>query len=208
MSVRTIYPAKQLKGEITVPGDKSISHRAVMLGSIALGTTEINNFLGGADCLSTIQCFRDMGVEIEQKNSCIMVHGRGLRGLTPPAGTLDTGKQWHHHAAVVRHPGRPVISHHLIRGRFLEFPPYEADHGSTGTMGAQIKSMNGNDCAPLSIQPGSLHGISYVSPVASAQVKSAILLAGPVRGRGNLCKGACPVPESYRTHASEFRRLM
>ena len=66
-----------MRGELTVPGDKSISHRAVMLGSIAQGTTEITNFLTGADCLSTIRCFRQMGVSIEERPDCILVHGRG-----------------------------------------------------------------------------------------------------------------------------------
>ena len=76
MNVRTIRPVKGLKGEVTIPGDKSISHRSIMLGSIALGTTEITHFLEGADCLFTIDCFRRMGVEIERKPSCILVHGK------------------------------------------------------------------------------------------------------------------------------------
>ena len=91
MSVRTIAPTRGLKGEVTIPGDKSISHRSIMLGSIALGTTEITHFLEGADCLSTIDCFRKMGVEIERKPSSILVHGKGLRGLTAPASTLNVG---------------------------------------------------------------------------------------------------------------------
>ena len=74
-----------LRGEITVPGDKSISHRAVMLGSIAKGLTEIRHFLRGADCLSTISCFEKMGVSIEQDGERILVHGRGMRGLLPPS---------------------------------------------------------------------------------------------------------------------------
>ena len=80
-----------LKGKVTIPGDKSISHRSIMLGSIALGTTEITHFLEGADCLSTIDCFRKMGVEIERKPSSILVHGKGLHGLTAPASTLNVG---------------------------------------------------------------------------------------------------------------------
>ena len=91
MSVRTIFPAKGLKGEITIPGDKSISHRSVMLGSIAYGTTEITHFLEGADCLSTIDCFRKMGVEIEKKPGRILVRGKGLRGLLAPTDTLNVG---------------------------------------------------------------------------------------------------------------------
>ena len=91
MSVRTIAKAKKLKGEITVPGDKSISHRSIMLGAIAQGTTEITNFLTGADCLATIKCFRKMGIDIDCRPSSILVHGKGLYGLTAPDGILDVG---------------------------------------------------------------------------------------------------------------------
>ena len=91
MSVKTICPAEGLKGEINIPGDKSISHRSIMLGSIALGTTEITHFLEGADCLSTIDCFRKMGVTIEKKPGRILVRGKGLRGLTAPTDTLNVG---------------------------------------------------------------------------------------------------------------------
>ena len=80
-----------LRGEVTVPGDKSISHRSVMFGSIAKGITEVHNYLQGADCLSTIACFRKMGIEIENRGDVVLVHGKGLRGLTKPADTLDCG---------------------------------------------------------------------------------------------------------------------
>ncbi|MCI9105515.1 MAG: 3-phosphoshikimate 1-carboxyvinyltransferase, partial [Lachnospiraceae bacterium] len=80
-----------LRGEVTIPGDKSISHRSVMLGSIARGTTEIHNFLQGADCLSTISCFRKMGIEIENNGNAVLVHGRGMRGLAKPDTVLDCG---------------------------------------------------------------------------------------------------------------------
>ena len=86
-----LHKAAHIRGEITVPGDKSISHRSVMFGSIAKGTTEIHNFLEGADCLSTIGCFRRMGIEIENKNGTVIVHGKGMHGLTAPSGTLDCG---------------------------------------------------------------------------------------------------------------------
>lgn len=82
---------KPLKGTVTIPGDKSISHRAVMFGSLAEGTTEITHFLKGADCLSTIACFRQMGISIEEKKDCILVHGKGLHGLSAPSTMLDTG---------------------------------------------------------------------------------------------------------------------
>ena len=80
-----------LRGELTVPGDKSISHRAVMFGSLAQGTTKITHFLEGADCLSTISCFRKMGIDIERNASEILVHGKGLHGLSAPSETLDVG---------------------------------------------------------------------------------------------------------------------
>ena len=80
-----------LRGELTVPGDKSISHRSVMFGAIADGLTEVTNFLQGADCLSTIHCFRRLGVEIENTGDKILIHGRGLHGLRKPSETLDTG---------------------------------------------------------------------------------------------------------------------
>lgn len=86
-----ITPANSLRGEVTVPGDKSISHRSVMFGSIAKGTTEITNFLQGADCLATIRCFQSMGIAIENTPNRILVHGRGLHGLKKPSGILDAG---------------------------------------------------------------------------------------------------------------------
>ena len=80
-----------LRGELAVPGDKSISHRAVMLGALAKGTTSVTNFLKGADCLSTISCFEKMGIEIEQLPSEILIHGKGLHGLNAPETILDAG---------------------------------------------------------------------------------------------------------------------
>lgn len=86
-----IRNTKGLRGEITVPGDKSISHRAVMFGSLAGGLTEVTNFLQGADCLSTIECFRRMGIEIENTPDKILIHGKGLHGLHAPSASLDAG---------------------------------------------------------------------------------------------------------------------
>lgn len=178
MSVRKITPGNHLRGELTVPGDKSISHRAVMLGSIAQGTTEITNFLKGADCLSTIRCFRQMGVSIEEKPDCILVHGRGLRGLTSPDGTLNTGNSGTTTRLMSGILAGQRFSSLLSGDDSLNSRPMKRIMDPLGQMGARITSVNRNGCAPLSIQPGDLHGIAYTSPVASAQVKSAILLAG------------------------------
>lgn len=167
-----------MRGELTVPGDKSISHRAVILGSIAQGTTEITNFLTGADCLSTIRCFRQMGVSIEERPDCILVHGRGLRGLTAPDGTLNTGNSGTTTRLMSGILAGQRFSSLLSGDASLNSRPMKRIMDPLGQMGARITSVNGNGCAPLSIQPGDLHGIAYTSPVASAQVKSAVLLAG------------------------------
>ena len=178
MSVRTIAPTRGLKGEVTIPGDKSISHRSIMLGSIALGTTEITHFLEGADCLSTIDCFRKMGVEIERKPSSILVHGKGLRGLTAPASTLNVGNSGTTTRLISGILSGQNFATTLSGDDSLNSRPMERIMTPLNTMGAHIRSLNDNGCAPLHIRPGALHGIHYQSPVASAQVKSAVLLAG------------------------------
>lgn len=178
MSVRTIAPTRGLKGEVTIPGDKSISHRSIMLGSIALGTTEITHFLEGADCLSTIDCFRKMGVEIERKPSSILVHGKGLRGLTAPASTLNVGNSGTTTRLISGILSGQYFATTLSGDDSLNSRPMKRIMTPLNTMGAHIRSLNDNGCAPLHIRPGALHGIHYQSPVASAQVKSAVLLAG------------------------------
>ena len=178
MSVRTIAPTRGLKGEVTIPGDKSISHRSIMLGSIALGTTEITHFLEGADCLSTIDCFRKMGVEIERKPSSILVHGKGLRGLTAPASTLNVGNSGTTTRLISGILSGQNFATTLSGDDSLNSRPMQRIMTPLNTMGAHIRSLNDNGCAPLHIRPGALHGIHYQSPVASAQVKSAVLLAG------------------------------
>ena len=178
MSVRTIAPTRGLKGEVTIPGDKSISHRSIMLGSIALGTTEITHFLEGADCLSTIDCFRKMGVEIERKPSSILVHGKGLRGLTAPASTLNVGNSGTTTRLISGILSGQNFATTLSGDDSLNSRPMKRIMTPLNTMGAHIRSLNDNGCAPLHIRPGALHGMHYQSPVASAQVKSAVLLAG------------------------------
>ena len=178
MSVRTISPVKGLKGEVTIPGDKSISHRSIMLGSIALGTTEITHFLEGADCLSTIDCFRKMGVGIERKPSSILVHGKGLRGLRAPNETLNVGNSGTTTrliSGILSGQSFPTV---LSGDASLNSRPMKRIMTPLNSMGANITSLNDNGCAPLCIEPDTLHGIHYQSPVASAQVKSAVLLAG------------------------------
>lgn len=169
---------KPLKGTVSIPGDKSISHRAVMFGSLAEGTTEITHFLKGADCLSTIACFRQMGISIEEKKDCILVHGKGLHGLSAPSSMLDTGNSGTTTRLISGIlSGQPFES--VLNGdASIQKRPMGRIITPLSQMGANITSLKGNGCAPLKIAPASLKGIHYQSPVASAQVKSAILLAG------------------------------
>lgn len=167
-----------LRGEITVPGDKSISHRCVMFGSIASGITEVTNFLSGADCLSTIGCFRRMGIEIEQSETSVLVHGRGLHGLRAPSLTLEVGNSGTTTRLISGILAGQPFESKLSGDDSLNSRPMRRIMEPLTKMGANISSVLRNDCAPLYITPGHLHGIDYTSPVASAQVKSCILLAG------------------------------
>ena len=167
-----------LKGRIRVPGDKSISHRAVMLGAIAEGTTRISGFLNGADCISTIGCFRRMGADIEYDGGTdVKVHGVGLYGLKAPDGILDCGNSGTTTRIISGLlAGQSFISE-LTGDDSIRRRPMKRIITPLRQMGADIISVKGNDCAPLRISPGKLHGISYDSPVASAQVKSSVLMA-------------------------------
>ena len=169
---------KTLKGEITVPGDKSISHRAVMFGSIANGLTEITNFLQGADCLSTISCFRRLGIEIENTPDKILVHGKGLHGLSAPSETLDAGNSGTTTRLISGILAAQPFTTALTGDASIQKRPMRRIIEPLSMMGADIRSLKGNDCAPLEIRGTSLKGIHYTSKVASAQVKSSILLAG------------------------------
>lgn len=178
MSVKSIQPARRLRGEITIPGDKSISHRAVMFGSLARGTTKITHFLNGADCLATIDCFRQMGISIEQEQEHVLVHGKGLRGLTAPSAQLYTGNSGTTTRLLSGILSGQSFTSVMSGDESLNTRPMNRIIAPLSQMGANITSIHENGCAPLRISPKSLHGISYQSPVASAQVKSAILLAG------------------------------
>ena len=180
-----IKATKGLRGEICVPGDKSISHRSIMFGALAKGTTEITHFLQGADCLSTIGCFREMGIEIENRPEKILVHGKGLHGLSSPSTILDVGNSGTTTrliSGILSGQPFPTI---LSGDASLNSRPMKRIMEPLQLMGADIESKSGNGCAPLIINSHlkngdkpSLTGIHYHSKVASAQVKSAILLAG------------------------------
>ena len=167
-----------LKGTVSVPGDKSISHRCIMFGSIANGTTEIHNFLKGADCLATIRCFQSMGINIEETDHTITVHGKGLHGLSAPLNILDVGNSGTTTRLLSGILAGQKFESKLSGDESLNSRPMKRIIEPLTMMGANISSILRNGCAPLNIAPGNLHGIHYDSPVSSAQVKSCILLAG------------------------------
>ncbi|MBQ1607915.1 MAG: 3-phosphoshikimate 1-carboxyvinyltransferase [Lachnospiraceae bacterium] len=169
---------KRLRGTLSVPGDKSISHRGVMFGSIAKGTTELTGFLDGADCRSTIACFRAMGIKIEQVKDHVMIHGNGLHGLQAPTSMLDVGNSGTTTRLISGILSAQNFTSELNGDASIQKRPMKRIMDPLSQMGANIISLKGNDCAPLRITGQQLHGIHYNSPVASAQVKSCILLAG------------------------------
>ncbi|WML47701.1 3-phosphoshikimate 1-carboxyvinyltransferase [Neobacillus sp. PS3-34] len=166
-----------LAGEIGIPGDKSISHRSVMFGAISHGVTTVTNFLPGDDCLSTISCFRKLGVIIEENGQNLRIFGKGFEGLTESAEFLDVGNS----GTTIR----------LLMGILAGRPFYSVLHGDESiakrpmirvtdplkTMGASIDGRKEGGFTPLGIRGGNLNPIHYKLPVASAQVKSALLLA-------------------------------
>ena len=149
-----------------------------MFGSIAEGITEITNFLQGADCLSTISCFQKLGVEIENAPGKILIHGNGLYGLSAPDEILDAGNSGTTTRLISGILAAQKFDVTLTGDSSIQKRPMMRIIEPLRLMGAQIESLKGNDCAPLLITGASLHGIHYQSGIASAQVKSAILLAG------------------------------
>ncbi|MBR7016541.1 MAG: 3-phosphoshikimate 1-carboxyvinyltransferase [Lachnospiraceae bacterium] len=172
-----IDKAESLKGTLTVPGDKSISHRAVMLGSLSEGDTYIRGFLKSADCLATIDCFRRMGIDIEENEDRLIIHGKGLHGLRAPKeplNAMNSGTTTRILSGILAGQDFPVT---IIGDESLSRRPMKRIIDPLSRMGCRITSVNGNNCLPLTIHGGSLAGIRYESPVASAQVKSCVAMA-------------------------------
>lgn len=178
MATRKISAAPRLRGALSVPGDKSISHRAVMFNAIAEGKAEITHFLLGADCLSTIACFRAMGVHIEQHADRVVVHGVGLRGLREPYDVLDCGNS----GTTLRLmtgllAGISGMYAVLTGDASLRSRPQRRIVDPLRGLGATVDGRSQGTLAPISVRGATLHGGHYELPIASAQVKSAVLLA-------------------------------
>lgn len=173
-----INPARRLQGEIAVPGDKSISHRAVMFGAIAEGITEIDGFLMGEDCLSTIDCFSKMGIEIDLLPcNKVRVHGKGLHGLRAPSDVLYTGNSGTTTRLLLGLLAGQEFESILDGDASIRKRPMKRVIQPLRKMGADISGQENNDLCPLMIKGKPLQGIRYTLPVASAQLKSALLLA-------------------------------
>ena len=173
-----IQPAVIRDADVTVPGDKSISHRAIMLGSIAEGVTEVRGFLAGEDCLATMGAFRRMGIDIERPGPTeLMIHGAGLHGLQAPDTALDLGNSGTAMRLMAGVLAGQSFAATLTGDASLTGRPMQRIITPLSRMGADIGSRDGKP--PLEIRGNpNLEGIDYALPVASAQVKSAILLAG------------------------------
>jgi 3-phosphoshikimate 1-carboxyvinyltransferase len=175
---RVLQIKQPLRGEISVPGDKSIGHRAVIFGSIAHGTSRVSNLSGGEDNRRTVQAFKDMGVKIWTEGESLCIDGKGWDGLDRPKDTIDCGNSgttMRLLAGVLA--GRPFTT--ILDGDgSLRRRPMQRVIEPLTRMGAELQSHEGKGLAPLEISGGKLNGIDYLTPVASAQVKSAIVLAG------------------------------
>ena len=178
MSDMRLASVPQLRGTIDVPGDKSISHRAVMFNAIAEGTAHITHFLPGADCLSTIACFRAMGVQIDHHGDTVTVHGVGLRGLREPSDVLDCGNSGTTLRLLTGLLAGQVGKYAVLTGdASLRSRPQRRIIDPLRALGAQLDGRNNGALAPLSVRGATIHGGAYELPIASAQVKSALLLA-------------------------------
>ena len=178
MSKFIVEPAAGVAGEVTVPGDKSVSHRAVMFGALASGRTHVTGFLEGEDCLSTMKAVAHLGVHVERPGPGeVIVDGVGLHGLRAPAVTLDMGNAGTAMRLFMGLLSAQPFDSELIGDESLMRRPMERAAKPLREMGAQITTQDGKP--PVRIKGGAqLHGIRYEMPVASAQVKSAVLLAG------------------------------
>jgi 3-phosphoshikimate 1-carboxyvinyltransferase len=179
--IRSISRPLSLRGTVPLPGDKSISHRYAMMSAIAEGLSELGHFASSQDCHSTLRCLRSLGVEVREHGDTVTVEGRGLRGLQPCDGVLDAGNS----GTTIRllsgilagHPFESIIT----GDESLARRPMERILRPLRLMGAEVSSREGG-LPPLKIRGGTLKGVRYRLPVASAQVKSCVLLAGLYAG--------------------------
>ncbi len=172
-----INPARKISGEITLPGDKSISHRAVMIGAISKGRTVVKDIPDSDDCEYTIRAFRDMGIDIKKDGDYTTIEGKGLKGLKKPKGNLNVGNSGTSMRLLAGILAGQDFSATMEADESLSGRPMKRITEPLGMMGVDIKSAAGG-YPPLEIKGGTVKPISYILPIPSAQIKSAILFAG------------------------------
>jgi 3-phosphoshikimate 1-carboxyvinyltransferase len=177
MAKKRIQPAQPFRGVLTLPGDKSISHRSAILAALAAGRSEIFNFSPAADCESTLRCLRGLGVNVEEKGSGVIVEGKGLAGWTKPRKALDAGNSGTTMRLLAGALAGQRFASELTGDNSLRRRPMRRVMEPLRQMGARIEARE-EEFAPLKIDGGALQAIEYSPKVASAQVKSAVLLAG------------------------------
>jgi 3-phosphoshikimate 1-carboxyvinyltransferase len=174
----TIKSCARLQGTIAVPGDKSISHRAVMLGALATGVTEIHNFLMAEDCLTTIKCLEALGTTVKYENNVVTVQGKGLFGFQEPEDVLDCGNSGTTTRLMMGILAGQPFSSTIIGDESLRSRPMGRVITPLSQMGANFIGRKNNTLLPITVRGQQLKALTYNTPVASAQLKSAILLAG------------------------------
>ena len=178
MASLTIHPGGSLKGTIRVPGDKSVTHRVVMLSALAEGETTISGYCPGEDCLNTVEAFRTMGIRIDEEHERLRVYGKGRWGLAEPNDPIDCGNSGTAIRLLTGLLAGQDFFTVLTGDESVRRRPMGRVVKPLREMGATIAGRKGGELAPLALIGSRLHGITYESPVASAQVKSALLLAG------------------------------
>lgn len=198
----TIIPARNVKGEVEAPPDKSISHRAVIIGSITEGRLTVKNFLRAEDCLATLKAMRMLGVGIDdQDTGRLEIEGVGLNGLRQPADTIDCGNSGTTMRLMMGLLAAQGFPARLTGDRYLRQRPMDRVIRPLRQMGGNLRGQDEDRLAPIEIEGSPLNPITYDSPVASAQVKSAILLAGLY------CRGKTTVLEPYKSRDHTERML-
>lgn len=191
-----------INGELTIPADKSISHRSIMFGAISQGRTIVNNFLKAEDCLSTIAVFRQLGVTITEKNEQIYIDGKGFSGLTAPDTRLDAGNSGTTMRLVLGILAGSDFTSEIAGDASLNRRPMERVMKPLREMGAELQGSEHAEFPPLKVSGHTLHGIQYQMPIASAQVKSAILFAAlQAKGTTKIIE-----KEKSRNHTEEMIR--
>ena len=171
-----IEPSENLSGELAIPGDKSISHRAIIFGSLASGTSEFTNFLSGEDCLATLNAFKEMGVDANLSDDKLIINGVGINGLKKASKALYLGNSGTSARLLVGLLGAQKFESTIEGDKSLSGRPMNRVLDPLEIMGANIRSNNGK--LPIHIKSvNEISGINYSLPVASAQVKSSLILA-------------------------------